>query len=167
MVMSITRILRHLLSPPWRVRLAFPRRSLRLIEKAIREGEAHHRGQIRFAVEAALDAAQLLRNQSSHDRAVEVFSHLRVWDTQHNNGVLIYLLLADHSVEIIADRGVHARVGTETWEKICRQMEVLFRRNRFEEGVVTGIKAVSEHLARHYPGEGPKLNELPDAPVVL
>jgi uncharacterized membrane protein len=92
---------------------------------------------------------------------------LRVWDTEHNNGVLIYLLLADHDVEIVADRGVHARVGGEGWEKICREMEASFREGKFEAGVLHGIRAVSAHLARHYPAQGKGRNELDDRPVVL
>ncbi len=163
----VMRILRHLLTPPWRVRVILPRRSLRAIETAIRDSEAHHRGQILFAVEASLDFVHLLRNVSARQRAVEVFSQLRVWDTEHNNGVLIYLLLADRTVEIVADRGVHTRVGVESWEQICREMESFFQRNRFEDGVIAGIKAVTRHLAHHYPGEGSTPNELPDTAVVL
>ena len=98
---------------------------------------------------------------------MEVFSQLRVWDTQHNNGVLIYLLLADRDVEIVADRGIHQHVKKEDWEKICREMEALFRQGRFEEGAITGINAVSLHLAKHYPGQSQNINELPDTPVVL
>jgi len=165
--MSLRRIFRHLRTPPWCVRLMLPAHTLRAIESAIRESEAIHQGQIRFAVEAALDLAPLLRNQSARERAIEVFSSLRVWDTERNNGVLIYLLLADRDVEIVADRGAHALVGAPEWERICREMEALFRAARFEEGVITGIQAVSAHLARHYPGPGKKPNELPDVPVIL
>jgi hypothetical protein len=165
--MKVKRILRHLSMAPWWLRRVFPRRALQAIEAAIREGEATHAGQIRFAVETALDLRPLLRGVSARERAAEVFSSLRVWDTERNNGVLIYLLLADHDVEILADRGIHAHVGTEGWEKICRDMEQAFRDGRFEEGAVTGIRAVSRLLAQHYPGRGPKSNELPDAPVVM
>jgi uncharacterized membrane protein len=165
--MDIARLFRHLLTPPWRVRMLFPARTLRVIESAIRECETTHAGEIRFAVEHGLHVHALLRGQSARDRALEVFSHLRVWDTEHNNGVLIYLLLADHDVEIVADRGVHARVGGEGWEKICREMETLFREGKFEEGVLHGIRAVSAHLVRHYPAQGKGRNELDDKPVVL
>ena len=140
---------------------------MQAIEAAIKESEAGHQGEIRFAVEAALEIAPLLKNQAAGERAVEVFSQLRVWDTQHNNGVLIYLLLADRDVEIIADRGIHQHVGKDGWEKICREMEALFRQGRFEEGAITGIKAVSLHLAKHYPGQSQNINELPDTPVVV
>jgi len=165
--MNFTRILRHLFMPPWRVRLAFPARALRVIETAIHDSEDTHAGEIRFAVESALPLIPLLRGQTARARALEVFSHLRVWDTEHNNGVLIYLLLADHDVEVVADRGVHAHVGGEDWEKICREMETSFREGKFEQGVLHGIRAVSAHLVRHYPAQGKNRNELDDKPVVL
>ena len=164
--MNMARLFRHLLTPPWRVRLAFPPRTLHAIEAAIRECEKTHAGEIRFAVENDLHLFALLRGQSARARALDVFSHLRVWDTQHNNGVLIYLLLADHDVEIVADRGVHAHVGAEGWEKICHDMETSFRAGKFEDGVLHGIRAVGAHLARHYPAQGKGRNELDDRPVV-
>ena len=167
MVTYVTRLIRHLASPPWRVRTTFPAHTMRTIEQAIRESEAGHNGQIRFAVEAALEVMPLLRNQSARERAIEVFSLLRVWDTEHNNGVLVYLLLADRDVEIIADRGIHRRVGADEWEPICREMEQAFRKGRFVDGVIGGIRAVSAHLTRHYPGKDRHPNELPDSPVVL
>ena len=165
--MSLLRVIRHLFMPPWRVRLAFPARTLRAIETAIREAESAHSGEIRFAVESALPLFPLLCGQTARARALEVFSQLRVWDTEHNNGVLIYLLLADHDVEIVADRGVHARVGVEGWENICREMEALFREGEFEEGVLHGIRAVSGHLVKHYPTQGKGRNELDNRPVIL
>jgi uncharacterized membrane protein len=96
-----------------------------------------------------------------------VFSQLHIWDTEQNNGVLIYLLLADRDVEIIADRGVHAKLGQATWEAICQEMEVAFRQGKFEEGVIAGIRSVGAHLSRHYPQVGTKINELSDKPVIL
>jgi uncharacterized membrane protein len=167
MVMNLKRIMRHLSTGRAAVRRAFPSRTLDVIERAIHETETKHAGQIRFAVEAALELAPLLAGQTAQQRAVEVFSRLRVWDTEHNNGVLIYLLLADRDVEIIADRGVHAKLGKEVWETICREMEAAFRAGKFEEGVVAGIHSVGQHLARHYPHDGTTKNELPDRPVLL
>lgn len=163
----MARLLRHLCSGAWQVRRALPPLSMQAIEAAICAAESMHHGEIRFAVEAGLDIGPLLSGQSARERAIEVFSALRVWDTEHNNGVLIYLLLADHDVEIVADRGINAHVGTEGWQEICSQMEALFRERRFEEGVIAGVKAVSRHLECHYPVRGPDGNELPDAPVVL
>lgn len=165
--MKLHRILKHLVTDHWTVKRAFPERSMGVIEKAIREIEAGHSGQIRFAVEASLDFPALLRGQSARERAVEVFSQLRVWDTEHNNGVLIYLLLADRDVEIVADRGIHAKLEQEHWEGICREMEQAFKRGDFEAGVIAGIRAVGSHLQRHFPAQGPGGNELPDRPVVL
>ncbi|CAN5184557.1 TPM domain-containing protein [soil metagenome] len=164
--MSIARIGKHLLGNRSRVRSAFPAKALAAIEQAIKASEASHGGQIRFVVEGALDGAPLFRNQSARERALDVFSNLRIWDTEHNNGVLIYLLLADRDVEIVADRGVHARVGNDGWETICRAMEANFRAGNFERGVIAGINAVTQHLVRHFPKHG-NSNELPDAPVVM
>lgn len=165
--MKIRRLVRHLLTPPWRVRRVFPPHTMGAIEAAIKESETTHFGEIRFAVEAALDPMALLQGRSARERAVEVFSQLRVWDTERNNGVLIYLLLADRRVEIVADRGIHRDVGEPGWEVICREIERSFRQGRFEQGVVEGIRAVASHLVRHYPASGANKNELPDKPVIL
>ena len=165
--MGLKRIMQHLSTGRAAVRRAFPSRALDAIERAVRETEAQHDGQIRFAVEAALDLAPLLAGQAARERAIEVFSELRVWDTEHNNGVLIYLLLADRDVEIVADRGIHVKLGTEIWEAICREMEAAFREGQFEAGVLAGIRAVGKHLAHHFPARSGKPNEMPDRPVVL
>jgi uncharacterized membrane protein len=165
--MDIRRIGRHLLEHHWRVRRTFPPQALATIEQAIRAGEATHSGQVRFVVEGALDGAPLFRDQSARERALDIFSQLRIWDTAHNNGVLIYLLLADRNVEIVADRGIDARVGTAGWEKICAEMESNFRTGNFAGGVIKGIQAVSRQLATHFPKHGGGKNELPDTPVVI
>ena len=165
--MSIRRIGRHLLEHRWRLRRILPPQSLARIEQAIKAGEATHSGQVRFVVEGALDGAPLFRNQPARERALDLFSHLRIWDTADNNGVLIYLLLADRDVEIIADRGIDAKVGAAGWEKICVEMEAQFRAGNFEGGVIRGVEAVSRELAAHFPRSGGGPNELPDAPVVM
>lgn len=165
--MSIRRITRHLLQHHWRAKQVFPKGVLGRIEQAIKRGEASHSGQLRFVVEGALDGAPLFRNQPARERALDLFSHLRIWDTAHNNGVLIYLLLADRDVEIIADRGIHAHVGEAGWEAICRDMEAQFRAGQFERGVVAGIAAVSRELARYFPPRTGQTNELPDQPIVM
>src|SRR6185312_13864059 len=141
--MGIGRIGKHLLTHRWRVRKHFPPEAMAAIEQAIRAGETSHSGQVVFAVEGALDGLPLFRDQHPRDRALDVFSHLRIWDTAHNNGVLIYLLLADRDVEIIADRGIDAYVGAVGWDNICRDMETEFRSGRFEAGVINGNAAVS------------------------
>ena len=165
--MGIRRIGRHLLEHRWRLRRDFPPKVLDAIEQAIKAGEASHSGQVRFVVEGALDGAPLFRDQPARDRALDIFSHLRIWDTTHNNGVLIYLLLADRNVEIVADRGIDAKVGSADWKKICGDMERDFKAGNFERGVIRGIEAVSQLLAAHFPRHGGGRNELPDAPVVI
>jgi uncharacterized membrane protein len=165
--MGIRRIGRHLLEHRWRLRRILPPQALARIEQAIKTGEATHSGQVRFVVEGALDGAPLFRDQPARERALDIFSQLRIWDTADNNGVLIYLLLADHDVEIVADRGIDAKVGAEGWEKICREMEMDFRAGDFERGVIKGVEAVSRELAAHFPRSGGGSNELPDAPVVM
>jgi len=165
--MGIGRIAKHLVEHRWRARRVFPPKVLANIETAIKAGEATHSGQVRFVVEGALDGAPLFRHQPARSRALDIFSHLRIWDTAHNNGVLIYLLLADRDVEIIADRGIDAKVGAGAWEKICRDMETDFGNGRFEVGVIKGIEAVSREIATHFPPAGPHPNELPDRPIVI
>ncbi|HEY3677908.1 MAG TPA: TPM domain-containing protein [Bradyrhizobium sp.] len=165
--MGIKRIGKHLIEHHWRVRRLFPPRVLEAIEQAIRAGEATHAGQVRFVVEGALDGAPLLRGQPARERALDVFSQLRIWDTAHNNGVLIYLLLADRQVEIIADRGIDARVGAAGWQKICAGMQAEFKAGKFGSGSIHGVEAVSRELAKYFPAHGKGPNELPDAPVVI
>jgi uncharacterized membrane protein YgcG len=165
--MGIKRIGKHLLAHRWRLRRLFPPAALAAIEQAIKTGETTHAGQVRFVVEGALDGAPLFRDQSARQRAIDIFAQLRIWDTAHNNGVLIYLLLADRQVEIVADRGIDAKVGSAGWEKICRAMQAEFRAGHFERGVIEGIEAVSQQLAKYFPAHGAGRNELPDAPVVI
>lgn len=165
--MGIKRIGRHLLLNRWRVRREFPRHVLTSIESAIKASEKQHTGQIRFVVEGALDGRPLFHDQAARARALDVFSLLRIWDTAHNNGVLIYLLLADRDVEIIADRGIDVKVGHAKWQDICGAMEAQFRSGHFEAGVIEGIAAVTNYLVTYFPASGPHKNELPDAPTVL
>jgi uncharacterized membrane protein len=155
------------MAPRWRVGRAFPADALTAIDEAIKASEATHSGEIRFVVEGALDTSPLLRRQTARERAIDVFSQLRIWDTERNNGVLIYLLLADRDVEIVADRGIDAKVGPREWERICRTMEDAFRQGDFKGGVIGGIREVTRHLAEHFPPVGDDKDELPDKPVVL
>jgi len=165
--MDMLRLTRHLLTPDWRVRHIFPRATMTAIAEAIRAAESGHGGEIRFAVEASLEPWALMRGMSPRERAIEVFSELRVWDTQHNNGVLIYVLLADHAVEIVADRGIHAHEGADTWSAICRQIETAFRQADYRAGALLGVEAVARALKQHFPHRGGHPNELPDEPAVL
>ena len=163
----LKRLLRHLFAPS--ARRLFPAERLQRIAAAIAESELRHSGEICFAVEAALPARAVLGGQQARDRALEVFAQLRVWDTDANNGVLLYLLLADHRIEIVADRGFDARVSAEQWRGVCQLIEERLRAGRSEAAVVDGVAAISELLARHFPrsaGDADR-NELPDAPHVL
>ncbi|HLS86927.1 MAG TPA: TPM domain-containing protein [Burkholderiales bacterium] len=160
------RFFRHVLSLPGAVGRAFPASSLSRIEQAVAESENLHGGQIRFAVEAALEPAELLRGVSARERAIEVFSELRVWDTEANNGVLLYLLLADHDVEIVADRGYNGKVRPDEWEAVCREMEASLRGGRYEEAVLEGIRGIAELVAPHFPA-GSGRGELSDRPAVV
>ena len=165
-ISTIQRLVRHLLMTPWQVRRAFSRGTLDTIKEEIAASERLHAGQIRFAVEGALPIAKLLNQQSTRGRALEVFSLLRVWDTEHNNGVLIYVLLAVRVVEIIADRGIHSRVNEREWISICEAMEARFQIGNFEAGAVEGIRSTTQLLAGHFPPTSGRRNELPDRPVV-
>jgi uncharacterized membrane protein len=166
--MSFARALKHLMTPPFASRLRFSERALGAIEAAIRAGEASHSAEVCFAVESALDLGDLWRGATARERAVEVFSELRVWDTAANNGVLIFVLLAERDVEIVADRGAVAWIPPEAWERACQLMEAHFREGRFEAGAVAGVNAVSELLAAHFPATGERANpnELRDRPVL-
>jgi uncharacterized membrane protein len=165
--MQWKRVLRHLCTDHWSLRRAFPPAAMRAIRDAIGEQERRHGGELRFAVEASLPLLHLWRGQDARSRAVELFGQLRVWDTEHNSGVLIYLLLADRGVEIVADRGIHAKVGGTAWESICGEMQRAFAAGHFEQGVILGVGAISDLLAMHFPrGKGDR-NELPDEPIVL
>jgi uncharacterized membrane protein len=161
------RLLRHVVMDHTSVRRTFPPSALAQIEHAITAGERVHRGQVCFAVEGSLPPLRVLRRLTPRERALEVFGLLRVWDTEENAGVLIYLLLADRDVEVVADRGIDRAVDSQAWVDICTRMETAFRDGRYVEGVVQGIGELSALLAKHFPSTGGSANELPDRPVIL
>jgi len=161
------RFFRHVLMSPLIARRAFPRAVLDAVEAAVAAGERTHRGQLRFVVEAELTTPQLWAGLSSRQRALEVFSGMRVWDTGENNGVLVYVQLADHKVEIIADRGIQRHVGDERWRAICREMEHHFKRDDFQQGSVVAVEKISAELAFYFPVEGVQSNEQSDKPVMM
>jgi uncharacterized membrane protein len=140
---------------------------MRAIRTTIDSQERRHGGELRFVVEASLPWRNLWRGQRARARAVELFGQLRIWDTEHNNGVLIYLLLADKSVEIIADRGIDRKAGDASWAIVCREMQRAFANGHFEEGVSAGIVAISDLLANHYPPAAIPPNALPNEPLIL
>jgi uncharacterized membrane protein len=165
--MGFGRLVRHLLYDHWNVRSAFPQPTMVAIERVIGDQERRHDGELRFAVEASLPFGDLIKGVTARDRAIELFGRLRVWDTEQNAGVLIYLLLADKRVEIVADRGIHRRVGETAWETICGSMQREFAAGRFEAGALVGLEAVSDLLATHYPPRGENPDELANQPVIV
>jgi uncharacterized membrane protein len=165
--MDIARLLRHSFATRWGTRRRFSEPALAAIEAAIRDVEARHAGEIRFAVETAYDLPDLWFGVGARQRALEVFGQLGVWDTEGNNGVLIYVLMADHDVEIVADRAIAARVTQAEWDAICREVEDHYRAGRFTEGSVAAVQAVGRLLARHFPAQGGDRNEQPNQPVLL
>ena len=165
--MNFPRMIRHLFTPHWIVQRAFPRRVLAAIEQAIAASEKKHDGELRFAVEAALHPLPLWHGQTTRQRALELFSALRVWDTAHNSGVLIYVQLVDRRIEIVADRGIGAKVAQAQWDSVCRRMEKAFRGGQYEAGAFAAIDEITALLAQHFPPRSDNPNELPDKPVVL
>ncbi len=161
------RYLRHLFDLG-AARRSFPASTLDAIQHAIHASETQHRGEIVFAVEGSLSLAHLWRGRSARDRAREVFSHLRVWNTEHNTGVLVYVLLAERAIEIVADRGIAAKVAQARWDEICVTMQQHFGAGEFERGAIAGIEAISAILVSAFPADGSTdRDELPDRPVVL
>jgi len=161
------RLWRHIVTDRGDIHRALPPSELGRIERTISDGELRHAGQVCFAIEAALPLTRVWRGVKPRERALEVFGALRVWDTEGNDGVLIYVLLADRAVEIVADRGIHAYVGDDGWNAICRTMEASFRQGRYADGIEQGVRAVSDLLVQHSPRTGGERNELSDKPIVL
>ena len=156
---------RHLFTTGWGMRRAFDGATLAAIEQAIADTERGHGGEIRVAVEASRGAIALMRGVTPRQHAVHAFARLGMWDTDANNGVLIYVLWADRDVEIVADRGFNGRVTDEEWAQVCHQMEQAFARGAAREAVVAGIRAVGALIARHFPAVD--RDELPNRPVLL
>lgn len=170
-MVNVRRWFKHLFMPPRAWQRAFPQATLDAIEAAVRASETRHTGEIRFAIENSLPPGRVWRGLRGRERAIEVFSTLRVWDTECNSGVLIYLLLADRDIEIVADRGIAAKVDAATWAEVAETMEAAFREGRFERGAIDGIEQVSTLLATHFPapasGRGENPDELENRPTIV
>jgi uncharacterized membrane protein len=162
---DLKRVLKHATAGNGSVRRAFSPEVQSAIQAEIAGSERGHGGEIRFAIENSLSPLAVWCGTTSRQRAIEVFGQLGVWDTEHNNGVLIYLLWADHAVEIVADRGFNGRVGEGQWAEICRLMERDLARGECRGAITTAIRATGELIARYFPT--PDGNELPDRPVML
>jgi len=161
------RWLQNLTTTHFALRRHFPAATLSAIDAAIGASERDHRAEIRCAIESALPFNQLSRGVTSTERAAEVFSRLRVWDTAANNGVLVYVLLAERSIEIVADRGFAARVAPAEWASICREMETEYRAGRYEAGTLAGVERISALARQHFPADGEDRNELADRTVLI
>jgi uncharacterized membrane protein len=158
---------RHLIHGRAALRRAFPAATLRAIEAEVRVQEARHHGELRFAVEASLPLRALLRGGSARERALELFGRLGVAGTRARSGVLLYVLLAERAVEIVADRAIAERVPQIEWQRVCEAMQARFRAGEFEAGAIEGVRAIGALLAQHFPAAGDNPNELPNRPVVL
>jgi hypothetical protein len=167
--MQWQRLFRHLFATRRKLERHFPAQTLAAIEAAVTESELSHAGEIRFALEAGLEPTEIIAGKSPRQRALEVFSALGVWDTEANNGVLIFVLLADRDVEIVADRGFNELVSAAEWSGVCNAMEAMFRAGQYERGAVEGVLAAGRLLARHYPPlpGGRDEDELPNRPALL
>ncbi len=161
------RVLRHLFDLGSAKR-HFPSATLDAIQHAIAASEHRHLGEIVFAVEGSLSLVRAARARSARQRAQEVFAHLRVWNTEHNTGVLVYVLLAEHAIEIVADRGIAAKVAEGEWSQVCTMMQANFAKGDYQAGAIAGVDAITAILALHFPADGkPNRDELPDRPVLL
>jgi uncharacterized membrane protein len=169
MTTNLRRWLRHLGATRGKLERAFPVQTLAAIDQAISATELLHGGEIRFAIEGALEPGEVWSGKSPRQRALEVFAALGVWDTEANNGVLIYVLLADRDVEIVADRGFNGRVSEAEWSTVCATMEQEFRAGHYERGAVAGVQEAGRLVTRHYPAppDGRHDDELPNWPAVL
>jgi uncharacterized membrane protein len=160
---------RHLSTTRHAVTAAFPPAALEAIERAVTASELTHSGEIRVAIEAALEPAEVWAGKTPRQRAMEVFAALGVWDTDANNGILLYVLFADRDVEIGADRGFNGRVSADEWSAVCETMKAQFRAGQFEAGAVQGVLQAGQLLSRHFPPlpGGRDEDELPNRPAVL
>jgi uncharacterized membrane protein len=166
-MVAFKRWLIHAFMPPRQWRRAFPSVVLKAIDAAIRQSERRHRGELRFAIENTLAPSWAWHGMSARRRAIEVFSNLRVWDTEENSGVLIYVLLADREVHIVADRGIAKRVPQDEWDAVAKLMENAFRLGNFRRGALEGIELISTLLATHFPADADNPNELADKPFIV
>jgi uncharacterized membrane protein len=164
-----TRLLKHRWLDETDVRRVLGDDALDRLAARVRESERHHSGEIRICIEAGLPLSYLWRNAPARQRAIMMFGKLRVWDTEHNNGVLVYLLVADHAIEIVADRGLNRHVDAAGWQALAAQMSAAFKAGRFEEGLAAAVDRVDALLRQHFAigAAARNPNELPDRPVVI
>ena len=165
--MAVMRMLKHLCATRAGTRRRFSGDVIQAIEQAVAAAERRTSGEIRFAIETALEIHELWKDKAPRTCAAGAFARLHVWDSELNNGVLIYVLMADRDVEIVADRGAAARISPSEWEAACRLMEGHFREGRFKEGALAGVEAVGGLLEREFPSRPGNRDELPNQPALL
>lgn len=163
----VRRLMRHWGSGAADARRAFPPETLAAIGQAIADGERTHRGEVRLIVEKAMPFDAIWGGMSNRQRAVALFADYGVWDTEENCGVLIYVNLAEHRVEIVADRGIDRKIDEATWRQVCRTMTDGFRQGKFRDSTLSAIEQVNQLLRTHFPADGERPNELPDRPLML
>lgn len=164
---KLIRYFKHLFFARFQIAQRFPKRSMNAIETAIRESEKLHMGELRFVVESSLEWQDLFAGLTSRERALQVYSQLRIWDTEQNSGVLIYLLLADRRIEIVADRGINSRVDKVKWINVCQDIESQLRLGNFESGVLLGVSEITDLLQQNFPAQVHNPNDLPNRPLVI
>ena len=164
---KLKRALRHLFSTRTEAERAFPAATLAAIAEAISAGERTHRGEVRLVVEKSLPVSAVWEDLSNRQRAISLFADYGIWDTEDNCGVLIYVNLADHKVDIVADRGINRRIDAATWQTICNTMTAGFAQGRFHEATLDAVGQVNALLRQHFPSNGSRPNELPDKPLML
>ena len=165
--MDLARFWKHVRMTPLAAARCFPDATLDALQREIAAAERTHGGEVVFVVESELTTAQLWRGLTSRERAREVFAQQGVWNTEENNGVLLYVLLAEHHVEIVADRGIDARVAPGAWRAICDDIDRCFRDGRYRDGAVAGVRAISALLAAHFPASAERRNQLGDRPLMM
>ncbi|UCH48639.1 MAG: TPM domain-containing protein [Betaproteobacteria bacterium] len=165
--MNLIRIAKHLVIPDWWAHRVFPKHVLERINAAVHESEKSHRGELCFVIEGDLELSALLGGITTRQRAEDVFAQMRVWDTEENSGVLIYVQLIDHCIEIVADRGINGKVDRSEWNTICETMQSAFHSGRYEQGSLEAIKAITALLQTHFPSGEENPDELPNRPIRL
>lgn len=164
---TLSRLWRHLVTSSADGRRAFPEPTLDAIRDRIAEGERRHRAEVRMVVETSLAARQVLQKMTARQRAAELFLEHGIWDTEENIGVLIYVLIADHKVEILADRRVARSVTPDEWRTVCNTMTDAFRANDYHAGALAGLDRLNALLAERFPDDGGQSNQLSNEPLIL
>ena len=164
----ISRVFANIFEGWFQLSRRFPSTLLDEVADAVGSGEQTHAGEVRVVIEARLSPGAVLRGIDATTRARQLFAQLHVWDTEHNSGVLLYLLLAEHRIEIVVDRGMASRVDEAAWQAVCQSMREAFARKDWSGGLLYGIEQIHGLLREHFPSDGqPRLDELPDRPLLL